>query len=160
MFGNGEQTSEILHHVSVCKSIATDFAPERWRRANEWDGMCYKVSTKIQICVARGNEELPKTRKSHRGGWLFREGLQWSGGECTTKLPFLSKTRGKVLCIRVFGSMCFEPIRSASALGEQRHAHAVGTFHFFDHKAANGVEFAVGNGEIEFVVHLQDHFCV
>ena len=71
---------------------------------------------------------------------------------------FLSKIRGKVLCIRVFGSMRFEPIRSASALGEQRYAHAVGTLHLFDHKAADGVEFAVGNGEIEFVVHLQDHF--
>lgn len=39
--GNGEQTSEILHNVSVCKPIATDFAPNRWRRAKEWDGMRY-----------------------------------------------------------------------------------------------------------------------
>lgn len=36
--------------------------------------------------------------------------------------------------------------------------HVEGTFHFFDHKMAYGVEFALWNGEIEFVVHLQNHF--
>ena len=51
-------------------------------------------------------------------------------------------------------SMRFEPVGAASAFGEQRYAHVVGAFHFFDHESANGVEFAVGNGEIEFVVHL------
>ena len=69
-------------------------------------------------------------------------------------LCIFRKNAKKWLWFSLFGLVCFEPIRAASALGEQRYAHAVGAFHFFDHKSANGVEFAVGNGEIEFVVHL------
>ena len=117
------------------------------------------VDKDTNLWYPKGRRIAKNTKKPPQ--WVaFSGGLEWSGGECTTKLLFLLKMRGKVLCIRVFGSMRFEPVGAASALGEQRHAHAVGTFHLFDHKAADGVEFAVRNGEIEFVVHLQNHFCL
>lgn len=123
-------------------------------------GCATKYRQRYKFVLPEGAKSCQKHEKATAVGGFFGRACSGVGGECTTKLPFLSKIRGKVLCIRVFDSMRFEPIRSASALGEQRHAHAVGTLHLFDHELANGVEFAVGNGEIEFVVHLQDHFCV
>ena len=44
------------------------------------------------------------------------------------------------------GSVCFEPIGAVTAFGEQWHPHVESTFHFFDHKVTNGVEFVVRNG--------------
>ena len=35
-----------------------------------------------------------------------------------------------------------EPIGAVATFCQQWHPHAEGTFHFFDHKVTNGVEFA------------------
>ena len=123
-------------------------------------GCATKYRQRYKFVLPEGAKSYQKYEKATAVGGFFGRACSGVGENAQRSCHFLSKIRGKVLCVRVFGSMRFEPIRSASALGEQRHAHAVGTLHLFDHKLANGVEFAVGNGEIEFVVHLQDHFCV
>ena len=122
--------------------------------------MRYLCRQRYKFVLPERAKSCQKREKATAVGGFFGRACSGVGRMHNEVAIFLSKMRGKILCIRGFGLMCFEPIRAASALGEQRHAHAVGTFHLFDHELANGVEFAVGNGEIEFVVHLQDHFCV
>ncbi len=123
-------------------------------------GCATKYRQRYKFVLPEGVKSGQKHEKATAVGGFFGRACSGVGENAQRSCHFLSQIRGKILCIRVFDSMRFEPIRSASALGEQRHAHAVGTLHLFDHKAADGVEFAVGNGEIEFVVHLQNHFCV
>ena len=53
--------------------------------------------------------------------------------------------------------MCFEPVGTEATVGNEGHIEGVSVLHLLDDDAFNDLFLLRINGEVEFVVHLQDH---